>query len=174
MTLSRERLQEMREFTEHGMFVPTGNIQRDLLTLIDSALSEIDSPKCDCSDPPRELRADIAHAGWCALMRANAAKLQAPKCQTCDDTGMVPASIETATGSAACPYIGEPCPDCQPPASTDSPKCGTAPPDIAHLLKFYNVTTVEEVARIQSQRIDRLIAKLPPQPDPQPRNYREG
>lgn len=37
----------------------------------------------------------------------------APKCKTCNDTGSVPALVETATGYARCPYLGEPCPDCQ-------------------------------------------------------------
>lgn len=36
-------------------------------------------------------------------------------CKTCDGTGQVPAMVETATGLAACPYIGEPCPACAEP-----------------------------------------------------------
>jgi hypothetical protein len=48
------------------------------------------------------------------------------------------------------------------------------PSDIAQLLKFYSVSTLEELARIQSIHIGRLQAKLPPLRDEQPRNYREG
>lgn len=36
------------------------------------------------------------------------------KCETCDGTGSVPAEVETAEGPMPCPYIGAPCPDCQP------------------------------------------------------------
>jgi len=51
---------------------------------------------------------------------------------------------------------------------------GKCDADITRLLKFYNVSTVEEVVLIQALRIDRLISKLPPARDEQPRNYREG
>lgn len=52
------------------------------------------------------------------------------KCKTCNDDGMVPAMVETATGLAACPYLGEPCPDCQPELLTPEAvrsKLGEAP-----------------------------------------------
>lgn len=33
-------------------------------------------------------------------------------CPTCQGEGDVPALIDTPTGPVACPYIGEPCSDC--------------------------------------------------------------
>lgn len=37
------------------------------------------------------------------------------ECKTCGGSGVVPALVETPTGMARCPSIGEPCPDCPPP-----------------------------------------------------------
>lgn len=70
------------------------------------------------------------------------------------------------------------CPQCGWVYETHAPDCSPAErakdDEFAHLLKFYNVATLEEVIRAQSQHIARLQAKLPPTPDTQPRNYREG
>lgn len=43
---------------------------------------------------------------------------------------------------------------------------------IAELMKFYSVSTLEELILIQARHIERLQAKLRPMPDTQPRKSR--
>ena len=68
---------------------------------------------CNCTDPDKVSK-HSAHAGWCAIFSAWRV-MEAEDiglCATCGGTGMVSAMIETATGMAACPYLGEPCREC--------------------------------------------------------------
>ena len=43
-----------------------------------------------------------------------------------------------------------------------------APGEFAQLMRFYSVSTLEDLVRIQSQHIERLQAKLPPLRDERP------
>jgi len=44
-----------------------------------------------------------------------------PHCNTCNDSGIVDGLVETPTGLARCPSIGETCPDCPPPKELPAP-----------------------------------------------------
>ena len=47
-------------------------------------------------------------------------------------------------------------------------------PEIAQLMKFYSVETMEDLVAIQARHVERLQAKLPPPRDEFPRVPREG
>lgn len=46
--------------------------------------------------------------------------------------------------------------------------------DISHAMRFYSVTDLVSLVRIQSEHVARLQKKLPPMRDEQPRNPRSG
>lgn len=77
--------------------------------------------ECLYDSPDAKQRAAAVTKGTLAECECGKCSRGEPACSTCGGSGTIPAMIETSTGMAACPYLGEDCPDCSLPPASPTP-----------------------------------------------------